>query len=68
VNYRLDPIPRILDRILDLEAGLQDLKMTVNNLLLSQADRISELEAWSDPYAKSGQAICNYHDGMDEDE
>jgi hypothetical protein len=68
VNYRPDPLPGILDSIISLEASLQELKMTVNHLLIPQADRISELESWSDPYARSGQALCNYYDGMDEDD
>jgi hypothetical protein len=68
VNYRPDPVPGILASITNLEAHLHELKVTVNNLLIPQADRISELEVWSDPYSRSGQAICNYYDGMDEDD
>jgi hypothetical protein len=75
MNYRPDPLPGILARIKNLEAcqnelagNLTELKMTVNHLLIPQTDRISELAAWSDPYARSGQALCNYYDGMDEDD
>jgi hypothetical protein len=73
MNYRPDPVPHILDNITTLEARqnelavtLTELKMTINHLLIPQADRISELESWSDPYARSGQALCNYYDGMNE--
>ena len=68
MNYRPDPVPDILASITTLEACLRELKMTVNDLLVPQADRISGLEAWSDPYARSGRALCNYYDGMDEND
>jgi hypothetical protein len=61
MNYRADLVPHILDSITDLEARLHELRMTVHNLLIPQADRISELESMADPYSRSGQAICNYY-------
>jgi hypothetical protein len=68
MNYQSDPLPGILSTIASLTQRLHELESLVHSLLSSQADRISELESHSDPYSQSGQAICNYYDGMDEDD
>jgi hypothetical protein len=55
-----DPIVAVLDSITSIEACVQELKMTVHELLIPQADRISELENMVNPFSDSGEAICNW--------
>jgi hypothetical protein len=57
---RSDVVPSILSRIANLETLLYELKWSVNNLLIPQSDRISELESMANPYSESGRAIGDY--------
>jgi hypothetical protein len=60
MNYHSDPIPAILADINGIEVRVNELKMTIYDLLIPQADKISELENTVNPYSTSGEAICNY--------
>jgi hypothetical protein len=59
MHYQLDPVHKVLAKITSLEASLDELKTTVHNVLIPQADRIFELESMANPYSTSGQAICD---------
>jgi hypothetical protein len=60
MNYHPDLIPAILASINSIEVRVDELKMTIYDLLIPQADKISELENMVNPYSTSGKAICNY--------
>jgi hypothetical protein len=55
-----DPMIAVLDSITSIEARVQELKMTVHELLIPQSDRILELESMVNPFSDSGEAICNW--------
>jgi hypothetical protein len=65
MNDHSDPILAILTSINSIEVRIDDLKMTIHDLLIPQFDRITELENMANPYSNSGQAVCNYP--MEED-
>ncbi len=69
MHHQSDPVHTVLAKIANLEASLDELKATVHNVLIPQADRIFELESMANPYSASGQAICDFYveDGYEDD-
>lgn len=50
------------NRVNSLQKEILSLEATVSQVVISQEDRISELECYAHPFGQSGEAICNWLD------
>ena len=53
-------LSEIMEKISYLKAEISKLESVVSGVVLSQSDKISDLESRVDPYSNSGEAICNF--------
>ncbi len=53
---------RLRSRANSLEQDISNLEATFSQLITSQANRLSELECFTHPSGKTGEAICNWLD------
>jgi hypothetical protein len=56
-------IEEIILRLDCLKTEVAELDAFMSSVVLSQAEKISELESWVDPYSSTGDAICNFFEG-----
>lgn len=63
----LSQVDEIIQGLVSLKAEVNKLDALVSNVVLSQAEKISELESWVDPYSSGGDAICNFLEGNYDD-
>ena len=61
------PINEIILRLSSLKAEVSELDAVISGVVLSQAEKISELESWVDPFSSGGDAICNFLEGNYDD-
>jgi|GEM_PF-1641946 len=54
------PIGEIILKLSYLKAEVNELEALVSNVVLTQVEKISELESWVDPYSNCGDAIRNF--------
>lgn len=50
------------NRVNSLQREISSLEATVSQVVISQEDRISELECHAHPFGGAGEAICNWLD------
>ncbi len=60
MSKTLHTLSEIMEKISYLKAEISKLESVVSGVVLKQAEKISELESWVDPYSDSGEAICNF--------
>jgi hypothetical protein len=51
----------IFEQMQTIQADLNRLEDLIYQVVVSQADKIEELESLVDPYCNSGNSICNSH-------
>lgn len=56
-------LDEIILRLSYLKAEVSELDAVISSVVLRQAEKISELESWIDPFSSSGDAICNFFEG-----
>ena len=56
----LSQVDEIIQRLSYLKAEVNDLDAVVSSIVISLAERNSELESLPHPYSSGGDAICNF--------
>ena len=54
------PVDEIIQRLSSLKAEVGELDAIISSVVLRQAEKISEIESWVDPFSNGGDAICNF--------
>lgn len=54
------PMDEIILKLSYLKAEVSELDAVISSVVLRQAEKISELESWVDPFSNGGYAVCNF--------